>query len=141
LEKAAYHGNRKKKGLTLVETIIALSIISLVSLATVSIIVYSSNALRNTSIKAFFNHEVNSFSSIYIAYHEDGGAYSKAMKQYTGADVTLGEDHTFYYDGSFNVCEAPARMYSLLLDFEPNQLIITASNNQGGTILSREVRL
>ena len=141
MEKAAYHGNRKEKGLTLVETIIALSIITIVSLATVSIVIYSSNALRNTSVKAFLNHEVSSLSNIYLSYHDDASAYNKAMKQYSGQDLVLGEDYVFYYDGNFALCEEPVRAYSLLLDFDTSHLTITVSNNKGGLIMEKEVQL
>lgn len=141
MEKTAHHGNRKEKGLTLVETIIALGIITTITLATVSIAFFSANAIRNTSVKAFFTHETNAYSEIYISYREDASAYQKAMLQYSGQTVTLGVDHTFYYDGKFNYSSVEEHAYSLLLDFDTDQLAITVSNNKGGTVFTREVHL
>ena len=141
MEKAAHHGNRKEKGLTLVETIISLAIITTITLATVSIIFYSTNALRNSSVKAFFTHEANACSEIYISYRGDAPAYKKAMLQYSGYTVNLGEDHTFYYDGKFAYTSVDAHAYSMLLDFDTDQLQITVSDNKGGTVFTREVHL
>jgi hypothetical protein len=41
---------------------------------------------------------VNSLSNIYLSYRDNAPAYNKAMKQYSGQDVTLGEDYVFYYE-------------------------------------------
>ena len=140
MEKVINHGNRKEKGLTLVETIIALAIITTVSLATVSIVVYSSNALRNTAVKAFFNHETDTLSNIYLSYHDDADSYGKAMKQYSGAEVTLGEDRSLYYDGKFNHTAVETSMYALLLDFDADRLLLKVSDNNGKSIMDKEAR-
>ena len=76
MEKVLIHGNRKKEGLTLVETVIALSIVVTVSLATVSIAVYSTNSLRSSANKGFFNHEIATFSDLYLSY--EGASFSEA---------------------------------------------------------------
>ena len=141
MEKAAYHGNRKKKGLTLVETIVALGIISAVSVATVSIVFYSANALRNTAVKSFFTHEVSAYSEIYISYHDDASAYQKAMLQYSGKTVTLGEDYTFYYDGKFNPTDVTGHAYAVLLDFDTSLLRINVTSSKGSSVMEKEVRL
>ena len=138
MAKVINHGNRKEKGLTLVETVIALGIVVTVSLATVSIVIYSSTSLQSTARKGFFQHEIDTFASIYLSY--EGEDYKSAMHQYTGVDVTVGTDHTFYYNASYHYVAEEASEYYTVLDFDGSALNLGAYKKDGTLLASREVR-
>ena len=141
MAKVINHGNRRKeKGLTLIEVVIALSIIVTVSIAAMTIVVYSSSSLHSTAEKGFFQHEVDTLSDLYLSY--TGTDYANAMKQYTGkTDVADGDDYTLYYDTAFRIGDSASYSYLVTLDFqtEPTKLVVTASKKEGAAILSREV--
>lgn len=131
------HGNRKEKGLTLVEVVIALGIVVMVSLATVSIVIYSSSSLQSSARKSFFQHEIDTFAHLYLSY--DGENYQNAMRTYTGETVSAGTDHTFYYDAAYCYSEASAAAYYTVLDFEENNLHLGAYKMDGTTILKKDI--
>ena len=144
--KVLFHGNRKKeKGITLVETIIAIGVIVIVSLATVSIAVYSSTILSNTRVKEFFARETNTLADFYLTY-DTREKFATAVKAYTGCTITGSTNSTFYYDGAFRIISAEAnKSFYLVLDFETSAEtgVVTLSMNafkaNGSKILSKEV--
>ena len=138
MAKVLNHGNRKEKGLTLIEVVIALSVIVTVSLATVSIVVFSSTSLEATARKNFFQHEINTFADLYLSY--EGENYKTAMNRYTGADVVDGTDHTFYYDASYHYAVEASSAYYAVLDFEEGTLRLGAYKKDGTPILTRDVK-
>ena len=138
--KVLFHGNRKKeKGITLVETIIAIGVIVIVSLATVSIAVYSSTVLSNTRVKEFFARETNTLADFYLTYDE--GKFATAVKAYTGRTITGYTDSTFYYDGAFRVSDKEKKSFYLVLDFgtSAETLSMNVFKANGSKILSKEV--
>ena len=138
--KVLFHGNRKKeKGITLVETIIAIGVIVIVSLATVSIAVYSSTVLSNTRVKEFFARETNTLADFYLTYNEEN--FPKAVSAYTGRTITGYTDTTFYYDGAFRVSTEANKSFYLVLDFETSAetLSMNVFKANGSKILSKEV--
>ena len=141
MEKAVNHGNRKKKGLTLVETLISLAVIVIVSVATVSIVVYSTNAISSSRRKSFFAHETNTLANLYLTYNDTPEDFTKAVRQYSGQDVVFGTDYTFYYSEEFAYVEEARMSYSLLLDFDVSGLLLSARNAKGEEFLSMEVTL
>ena len=143
--KVLFHGNRKKeKGITLVETIIAIGVIVIVSLATVSIAVYSSTILSNTRVKEFFARETNTLADFYLTYDTEA-KFATAVNAYTGREFTGYSDSTFYYDGAFRVSDEEKKSFYLVLDFETNAetgvvtLSMDAFKANGSKILSKEV--
>ena len=137
MAKVLNHGNRKEKGLTLVEVVIALGIVVTVSLATVSIVVYSSSSLQSSARKSFFQHEIDTFADLYLSY--DGENYQNAMRTYTGETVSTETDHTFYYDAAYRYSEASTAAYYTVLDFEGNNLHLSAYKIDGTTILKKDI--
>ena len=140
--KVLFHGNRKKeKGITLVETIIAIGVIVIVSLATVSIAVYSSTILSNTRVKEFFARETNTLADFYLTYDTEE-KFTKAVKAYTGREEFTGyTNSTFYYDGAFRISAEENKSFYLVLDFEtnPETLSMNVFKANGSKILSKEV--
>lgn len=139
--KVLFHGNRKKeKGITLVETIIAIGVIVIVSLATVSIAVYSSTILSNTRVKEFFARETNTLADFYLTYDTDV-KFATAVSAYTGRAFTGYTNSTFYYDGAFRISTEGNKSFYLVLDFEtnPGTLSMNAFKANGSKVLSKEV--
>ena len=142
--KVLFHGNRKKeKGITLVETIIAIGVIVIVSLATVSIAVYSSTILSNTRVKEFFARETNTLADFYLTYDTEE-KFATAVRAYTGRteeEFTGYTNSTFYYDGAFRISAEENKSFYLVLDFEtnPGTLSMNAFKANGSKILSKEV--
>ena len=142
--KVLFHGNRKKeKGITLVETIIAIGVIVIVSLATVSIAVYSSTILSNTRVKEFFARETNTLADFYLTYDTEE-KFATAVRAYTGRteeEFTGYTNSTFYYDGAFRISTEGNKSFYLVLDFEtnPGTLSMNAFKANGSKVLSKEV--
>ena len=136
------HGNRRKKeGLTLAETVIALAIIVLVSLGATSLVIYSSNALQSARERRFFGHEVEAISMLYLSY-TDKEDFAQAVNDYrpgvdildTGALV----DTTIYYSSKFiPVGSTDPYAFYLTLDFEGDDLNITANRAKGDLLITQ----
>ena len=134
-----HHGNRKtKKALTLLETVIGLSVLVIVSLAAVSLAVYSTTSFQTAKIKRFFRHEVNALAEYFISY-DDASDFAKAVSDYNGKTVTRGTDTVFYYTGAFELTDDVEHgAYKLVLDFTgETELTITAAHRDDAEILKR----
>ena len=62
---------RRQKGLTLIEVVVALAIISIVSFAVVSIAVNSTSALSTARINNFFSRETDGTNNEKVYYNVD----------------------------------------------------------------------
>ena len=128
----------KKEGITLVETIIAIAIVVIVSVAAASVAVYSSNAVRNASVKRFFRNEIDSISTLYLAYDNDD--FSNAMNDFCGVYQSSAAGETFYYyNASFEQVTSENHEYKLSLNFGLSDLTLTSTYKDGSAIYSRRV--
>ena len=99
--KNLIHGNwKKEKGLTLAEVIISLGLIVIISLAAVSVAIFSTSSLSNINVKRFLQHEVDNIAEIYLSY--DASDFYTAFYDLTGKSVasyntTLYVDNTLQY--------------------------------------------
>lgn len=137
--KILYHGNRQKeKGLTVLETVIALSVIVIVSIAAVSIAISTSNSFNTISVKRFFQREIDNISEIYLTYDETN--FSKGFKDLTGKEISGHTDSTYYLDATFNyVNDDENYTYKLVLDFDTSSLEVKATKADDSVIRSRSV--
>lgn len=142
--KILIHGNRwkKEKGLTLVETIVALSVFLIVSLSTVSIAVYSANSFKLVDIKYFFTKEIDTISNLYLSYSESD--FSLAFKQYTSQDIEGYTDTTYYLNNKYEYVSSSSYAYRLTLTFTINEqslhvLNIKSYKSSGSGIYERTV--
>lgn len=139
MESILYHGNRRKKekGLTLIETIVALGIIVLISTAVSSIIILSSNALYDTREKSHFVRETSSFASFYLTYDETH--FATAVNHVTGLSLEGYDDTTIYYASDYSYSDNTDYKYTLLLDFDENTLTMTVNHQNGEQLYTRSV--
>ena len=131
------HGNRKKeKGLTLVEVVISLSVIVIVSIAMVSIAIYSSNAQRKISVGRFFRQHIDNSLNLYQSYSDTD--FETAFNSVNNQSITFGNDVTFYLNDSFEyVGDTSNAEYQIAYDFETNSLKVSASYYGGDLIAER----
>ena len=139
--KILHHGNwKKEKGLTVLETVIALSEIVIVSIAAVSIAISTSNSFNSINVKRFFQREIDNISEIYLTYDESN--FIKGFKDLTGKDIEGNRDatFTFYLNDSFNYVNSDEQYsYKLVLDFDSSSLEVKATKADDSLIRSRSV--
>ena len=140
MEKVLHHGSwKKEKAVTLVETVVALSIITIVSIAAVSISIYSANSFRIASVKKFFNHEISSISEIYSAYDNEAD-FADAFELHTGRSIGGYTDTTYYLNSSLNYIDgSEGSSFYLRLTFEGATLSLSANSNSGTELVNRSV--
>ena len=138
MEKTLIHGHRtKKEGMTLVEAIVAIAIVVIVSGASASLAYYSSNMVRNQSVKRFFNHEIDSIGKLYLTYGETH--FPKAMNDYCGVSQGY-SDTTYYYNDAFErTGTESSHAYRLVLDFDTDSLTLSSYYQDGGSIYGRSL--
>lgn len=139
MESILKHGNRKKeKGLTLIETVIALGVISIVSISAFSIAVFSTNQISTSRIKNFFNIETKNFADLYLAYDKD--TFLTELNELTGSNFTDYTDGKIYYNLSLEYIPSNST-YAYYVDFKYDgyQLNIKACNNKNIAYIERSV--
>ena len=139
--KIFHHGNwKKEKGVTVLEVVISLSIITIVSVAAVSIAISTSNSFNTISVKRFFQREIDNIAEIYLSYESED--FKTGFKDLTGKDITgsLDTTYSYYLDSTFNYIEdSSSYSYKLVLDFESTSLSISAYKQDDSLLRSRSV--
>ncbi len=134
----SYHGTwKKEKGLTIAEVIVSLAVIVIVSLAVVSVALFSTQTQANTRVKQRFSRIVSDIAMLYETYEDDD--FEFAFNNYSGQTIVYGVDKTFYYDASFNYQSQSGSSYYLVCDFGTNTLKVTASYSDNNVIFERSV--
>ena len=130
---------KEKKALTLVETVVSLSVILIVSIATVSISVYSVNSFRIANTKRFFDHEIKNIVELYLSYNSED--FKTAFNEYTKQTlINYDTDPKYYLNSSLEYIDGEeGSNFYILLDFENGGLELTASafSNTGTKLSSR----
>ena len=139
--KIFHHGNwKKEKGVTVLEVVISLSIITIVSVAAVSIAISTSNSFNTISVKRFLQREIDNIAEIYLSYDSEG--FKTGFKDLTGKDITgfLDTTYSYYLDSTFNYIEdSSSYSYKLVLDFEYPSLSISAYKQDDSLLRSRSI--
>lgn len=141
--KNLIHGNwKKEKGLTLAEVIISLGLIVIISLAGVSVAIFSTTSLSNINVKRFLQHEVDNIAEIYLSY--DASDFYTAFYDLTGKSVTS-YNTTLYVDNTLQyVTSSDEYKYKIQLrsSNDGQRLTITSFKMNGSSqseITSRSV--
>lgn len=139
--KILNHGNwKKERGFTLVEIVITIAVISIVSIATVSLAVYSTNSLVRSRERSFFSRETYNYSQLYLSYNE--------RDFYNAVNVTTGssESNTYHnfmigYDHEYKYVALADKSYYVSFEFsnENKTLTMNAYNSKDVSIYSRSV--
>lgn len=139
--KTFNHGNRKKeKGITLVETIVSLSIISIISLATVTLAIYSTNSLRLSRERNFFIRETYNFANLYLSYDEE--KFIDAINWTTNlSEAKTYHNFSVYYDVNHLYTDETHEAFYVSLEFtdENKTLNLSAYSIEGKILHTRSV--
>lgn len=140
MESILNHGNRwkKEKGLTLVETVVALAIIVIISVSAVSMALYSANALTNVRLKSFFSIEADNYTTLFLSYNED--KFTDAVNELTGISMERYEQTDIYYDANYQYVESDPYYY-VRLSFEDsnNTMNINIYSHDSSLLFTRSV--
>ena len=141
MDKVLNYENRKvNRGITLIEAIVSLGILVVVSLATVSIAIFSNTSFQSKEVKQYFSHELDNIAKLYLSYDETD--FKQSVESSFGL-VLSGSgyvDSTFYFDNSYNVLpNETGYEFKTLFDFETNSLSLSTYSKQNKLIYSRSV--
>ena len=133
---------KKEKGISLVELVISLTIIVIISIAGVSIAVYSSNSFKNNELKRHFVSELTSLSILYInSTNFVSTNFVGAVNSFYGDSVLSDEiDTDVYFDVNYKVIHSTSEFaYRLYFDFETDKLTLSSYTQSDKLIYSKEV--
>lgn len=139
--KILLNGNwrKKEKGITLIEILVALSIIILVSVAAVSIATYSATMFNTINVKRFFQREIDNIAELYLSYEEVD--FSTAFNKLTGKTISGYTDSTYFINSSFQYVESVDEYaYKINLTFSGATLDIASMKSDNSPIRSRSVK-
>lgn len=141
--KILINGNwrKKEKGITLIEILVALSIIILVSVAAVSIATYSATMFNTINVKRFFQREIDNIAELYLSY--EGEDFSTAFYKLTGKTISNynNSTSTYYVNSSFQYVESVDEYaYKINLTFSGATLDIASVKSDNSPIRSRSVK-
>lgn len=122
---------KKTKGVTIVEVIVAMSLVIILSLFAFSTVNWSLTVGRKEILKNFFNVESENYLS---AYYSGNSNYQNAMYLLTGGSYSYGEDATIYYSKDLNIVEEQNASYYINLDFDIDNFSIKCYTSQNNLI-------
>ena len=132
------HGNRKKeKGLTLVETIVSLTVITIISIGALSLAIFATNSRKRLGISRYFSNLEDQCLKLYQAYKDE--QFEDAFNVLTGESITYNTDKTLYYTQGYETTSDSNYKYYVDFDFnyETKSLTISAYYNDGELIVER----
>jgi len=136
LVKILNNGNwKKEKGLTVVETIVSLTVITIISIAAFSLSIYAFNTRKKIPINRYFSNLEEQSLKLYQSY--EGTDFENAFNLLTGQSITYETDKTFYINKNYEYVTEESASYVLRYDFEPNSLSICAETTDAELIAER----
>lgn len=137
MESVLKHRPRRQKGLTLIEVVVALAIISIVSFAVVSIAVNSTSALSTARINNFFSRETDGFASFYLTYNDEG--FHDAIEEVTGTVIDGTNNEKVYYNVDCQYSTSENYHYYVNFSYDSSTLTLIAYDVNNNSIFSRSV--
>ena len=137
--KAFNHGNwEKEKGLTVVDTVVSLTVITIISIAALSLAIFAANSRKKAGISRYFANLADESMKLYQAY--SGSDFQDAFEILTGAEIVYNTDTTYYLNTSYDYVDSSAEYsYKVIYDFdsENKSLTVTAKYTDDGLIVER----
>lgn len=118
---------RKEKGVTLIETIIAMALVSIVSSIVVLTCNFSSRAKQNNKLTQFF---INETESVLVCYYSNDfyGSLSFLTDKIITNDETT-KSYTLYYSSDLAYTEEENAKFSLTINYEDELNVKVISTN------------
>ena len=127
-----------KKGLTLVEVVVAMALVVIISLAGFSVINFSIKSGGRSQVKNFFMSEVQNYATAILSGSEN---YSNSMNLLTGAGYSYGENGVVYYSSNLTITNEENAKYHININFDNTPYSINCYDNQNNLIFRAEVWL
>ena len=134
--KDSYHGNRKKeKGLTVIETVVSLTVITIISIGALTLAIFAANSRRRADVSRYFSNLADQSLKLYQTY--EGSNFNQAFSLLTGEAITYENDVTYYLTNDYTYTSDTDYSYVVSYDFEEDSLKVTASYKDGDLIVER----
>ena len=128
---------KSKKGLTLVETIIAMAVLVVITLMTFSVGNYVVAQTNKSELKLFFVNESQNYINCYLLGQDE---YSNAISFYANKEALYNEDCVIYYSNDLDICDEENSTYSIKLTFEVEKFVVECFvNNNDNAVYTAEV--
>ena len=125
-----------KKGLTLVEVVVAMALVVIMSLAGFSVVNFTISASSKNHLLHFFMTETQNYISAYVSGSDN---YADAMHLLTGNNYVYGTDSTIYYSSDLQITDEQNAKYHVDIDFDTSNMHISCYNSQSSLIYEAEV--
>ena len=107
--------NKKNRGMTIVETVVAVAIVVIVSTIAFSICNVSINNGHKNKLQNFFICQTQNYVKAYYQGEDD---YSTSMELLTGEAKTFGENTKIYYSSDLNITTEQNSKYVVNIRFD-----------------------
>ena len=117
---------KNKKGITLAETIVAMAVLIVISLAIFSVSNYALMQTKKGEINNFFTVESQNYINCYLLGEEE---YADAVKFYSNVTTNYNENCSIYYSNEFALDVSSDSLYRIDLSFKTNKFLVECYNN------------
>ena len=117
---------KNKKGITLAETIVAMAVLIVISLAIFSVSNYALMQTKKGEINNFFTVESQNYINCYLLGEEE---YADAVMFYSNVTTNYNESCSIYYSNEFALDISSDSLYRIDLSFESNKFLVECYNN------------
>ena len=126
----------KKKGLTLVEVVVAMALVIIISFAGFSVINFSLKSGNKNMVYNYFMVEVQNYVT---AIMSGSAEYSNSMYLLTGNTYNYGENGIVYYSSELTVADVENAKYHINIKFESAPYSVSCYDSQNNLIFEAEV--
>ena len=127
----------KKRGVTVVELVVAMAIAVIVSIFAYSTCSFAIGQGQKMKTKNFFISQAQNFVNCYFLGSEQ---YSDGIKFLTDCDVNYGENATIYYSNDYEITTEDKSQYYVNLIFETGNFSVECHSNSSSNLIF-EVRV
>ena len=125
-----------KKGITLVEVVVAMALVVIISIAGFSVVNFSIRAGNKSKIQNFFMVELQNYVTAIMSGAE---GYSSSMFLLTNENYNYGENGAVYYSNDLTVTYEDNAKYCINISFDTTPYSIACYDIQNNLIYSVEV--
>lgn len=112
--------------------VVALAIIVIVSVAAISIAVYSSNTQKRVAMSRYFTVLIDNSLRLYETYSDTD--FEDAFEALTGQTIYYNTNRTYYLNLDYQYVEESDAAYNIRYVFKSNGLVVTAMYSDGDVI-------
>ncbi|HAJ78052.1 MAG TPA: hypothetical protein DCO89_03195 [Clostridiales bacterium] len=126
----------QRKGLTLVEVIVAMALVVIISLAGFSVINFSIKSSNKSYVHNFFMVEVQNYINAIMSGSDN---YSNSISLLTGETLNYGDNAVIYYSSGLAITQEKNSKYHINIKFDNSPYSVICYDNQNNLIFKAEV--